>query len=170
MLYAIVYNSLYQNENNPFKGSRTRITKQTDTDRLDFYIELLGFELKAMMDSDAAFIAAGGYHHHIGLNTWRSKGMPPAKAEGVGLFHVAIFYPTRKDLAIIFKRLSDKGYPITGAADHGVSESLYLDDPDGNGIELYCDRPSDTWTYGPDGTVAIFTAQLDVDGLLSELE
>lgn len=137
---------------------------------LDFYIGVLGFELKAMMGTGAAFIAAGGYHHHIGLNTWNSKGMPPAKTEGVGLFHVAIVYPTRKDLAVIFKRLSDKKYPITGAADHGVSESLYLTDPDGNGIELYCDRPMEEWKYEPDGTVTMFTARLDVDGLLRELE
>lgn len=137
---------------------------------LDFYIGLLGFELKAMMGTGAAFISAGGYHHHIGLNTWNSKGMPPAKTEGVGLFHVAIVYPTRKDLAFIFKRLSDNEYPITGAADHGVSESLYLNDPDGNGIELYCDRPTDEWKYEPDGTISMYTARLDMDGLLKELK
>lgn len=137
---------------------------------LDFYIELLGFELKAMMGTDAAFIAAGDYHHHIGLNTWRSKGMPRADANGVGLFHVAIVYPTRKDLASICKRLSDHDYPISGAADHGVSESLYLEDPDGNGIELYCDRPSNEWKYEPDGKVTMYTAHLDMESLLRELD
>ncbi|MGB6150680.1 MAG: VOC family protein [Pricia sp.] len=137
---------------------------------LDFYIDLLGFELKAMMGTDAAFIAAGGYHHHIGLNTWRSKGMPPASTTGVGLFHLAIVYPTRKDLAFICKRLSDHEYPISGAADHGVSESLYLEDPDGNSIELYCDRPSEEWKYEPDGTVTMYTARLDIEGLLHELD
>ncbi len=137
---------------------------------LDFYIDLLGFELKSMMGAEAAFIAAGGYHHHIGLNTWHSKDMQPANSAGVGLFHVAIVYPTRKDLAVIFKRLSDKEYLITGAADHGVSESLYLNDPDGNGIELYCDRPEEEWGYEPDGTISMYTARLDMDGLLRELK
>ena len=136
---------------------------------LDFYLDLLGFELKAMMGAEAAFIAAGGYHHRIGLNTWQSKGMPQADARGVGLFHVAIVYPTRKDLAFIFKRLADHGYPISGAADHGVSESLYLEDPDGNGIELYCDRPVEEWKYEPDGTVTIYTAGLNVESLMQEL-
>ena len=135
---------------------------------LDFYIDLLGFELKAMMGTEAAFIAAGAYHHHIGLNTWQSKGMPPANPRGVGLFHVAVVYPTRKDLAVIFKRLSDNGYPISGAADHGVSESLYLEDPDGNGVELYRDRPPEEWPRGKDGSLAMVNARLDIDALLAE--
>src|SRR5580693_1631470 len=110
---------------------------------LAFYCGLLGFELTARYGTQAAFISAGGYHHHIGLNTWYSKNAPPAKEEGVGLFHAAILYPERKELAKILKRLSDNNYPFTGASDHGVSEALYLNDPDNNGLELYWDRPKE---------------------------
>ena len=108
---------------------------------LEFYCDLLGFEITTMYGNDAAFVSAGGYHHHLGLNTWFSKNAPPAPKNSVGLFHTAILYPTRKDLAVIFQRLRNENYPLTGASDHGVSEALYLDDPDGNGVELYCDRP-----------------------------
>jgi catechol 2,3-dioxygenase len=137
---------------------------------LAFYHELLGFEITMLYGTQAAFVSAGGYHHHIGLNTWQSKGMPPSSAQGVGLYHTAILYPERKDLAHIFKRLLDIGYPITGASDHGVSEAIYLDDPDGNGVELYWDRPKDLWPSKPDGTLDMFTKHLDLDGLLRELE
>ena len=135
-----------------------------------FYCDLLGFELVTMYGIDAAFISAGGYHHHIGLNTWYSKDAPPAPVRSAGLFHTAILYPTRKDLAIAYKRLLEAGYPFTGAADHGVSEALYLDDPDQNGVELYHDRPRDEWPRKPDGTVEVYTQPLDLDGLLKELE
>jgi catechol 2,3-dioxygenase len=116
--------------------------KVSDLNRaLAFYQGLLGFELTTMYGDQAAFVSAGGYHHHIGLNTWHSKDMPPAAKEGVGLYHTAIVYPTRKDLATVFKRLRDAQYPMTGASDHGISEALYLNDPDGNGVELYCILP-----------------------------
>ncbi|WP_431216078.1 VOC family protein [Puia sp. P3] len=116
--------------------------KVSDLQRsLDFYCGLLGFELMVKYGEEAAFISAGGYHHHIGLNTWYSKGKPPAPTAAAGLFHTAIVYPTRRDLAIAFRRLVDANYQLTGASDHGVSEALYLDDPDRNGVELYWDRP-----------------------------
>ncbi len=136
---------------------------------LDFYCGLLGFELITMYGDQAAFISAGGYHHHIGLNTWQSKGRPPAPANHPGLYHVAILYPTRKDLAAIFKRLRDASYPFTGASDHGVSEALYLNDPDQNGIELYTDRPREQWPRNEDGSIDMFTRPLDLQGLLREL-
>jgi catechol 2,3-dioxygenase len=137
---------------------------------LQFYCDLLGFQLMTMYGSDAAFIAAGGYHHHIGLNTWYSKGQPPAAKKSVGLFHTAILFPSRKDLAVILQRLIDVQYPLTGASDHGVSEALYLDDPDGNGVELYCDRPKEQWKYKADGSIEMFTVALDLESLLSELK
>lgn len=133
-----------------------------------FYCDLLGFELTTMYGSQAAFVSAGGYHHHIGLNTWHSEGLPPAPANSVGLYHTAIVYPTRKDLAQILKRLLQAGYPLTGASDHGVSEALYLNDPDGNGVELYWDRPREQWQYNADGTVVMVTNRLDLEGLLAE--
>ena len=136
---------------------------------LGFYCDLLGFELITTYGDQAAFISAGGYHHHIGLNTWQSKDAPPAPRYGVGLFHTAILYPTRKDLASIFKRLNDANYPFTGAADHGVSEALYLDDPDGNGVELYWDRPKEQWPLNEDGSLNMYTRHLDLDGLMAEL-
>lgn len=145
--------------------------KVADINRsLEFYCGLLGFELMMMYGNDAAFISAGGYHHHIGLNTWYSKGFAPAPVNSVGLFHTAILYPTRKDLAAIYKRLMEQGYPLTGASDHGVSEALYLNDPDENGVELYWDRPKDKWPQKPDGSLDMFTASLDLNGLLKELE
>lgn len=154
--------------------SQTRIghvhLKVSDIQRsLDFYCGLLGFDLITTYGDQAAFISAGGYHHHIGLNTWYSAGAPPARKEGVGLFHTAILYPTRKDLASIYLRLKTAGYPLTGASDHGVSEALYLDDPDGNGVELYWDRPRELWPKKSDGTIDMFTRRLDLEGLRAEL-
>lgn len=144
--------------------------KVADLDRaLDFYCGILGFEITARYGTQAVFISAGGYHHHIGLNTWYSKGAPPASPQGVGLFHTAILYPTRKDLAAALNRLIKAGYPLTGASDHGVSEALYLNDPDGNGVELYWDRPQESWEYLPDGSIEMYTRSLNIPGLLAEL-
>lgn len=136
---------------------------------LDFYHRLLGFEITTTYGAQAVFISAGGYHHHIGLNTWNSKDAPPASAYGVGLYHTAILYPRRKDLAVIYDRLRKAGYPLTGASDHGVSEALYLNDPDNNGVELYWDRPRELWTYKPEGSVEMFTNPLNLENLLDEL-
>jgi len=145
--------------------------KVADLDRsLSFYKDLLGFEIMARYGTQAVFIAAGGYHHHIGLNTWYSKNAPPAPAYSAGLFHTAILYPTRKDLAIIFKRLQDAKYPFTGFADHGVSEALYLNDPDDNGVELYWDKPKEQWPFDKDGNINMYTHQLDLNSLLVELQ
>jgi catechol 2,3-dioxygenase len=144
--------------------------KVTDLNRsLKFYCDLLGFELITTYGTQAAFISAGGYHHHIGLNTWYSKDTEPAPLHAAGLFHVAILYPTRKDLAFIFKRLRLASHPFTGASDHGVSEALYLNDPDENGIELYWDRPKEQWPKKEDGTIDMFTKPLDIEGLLKEV-
>ena len=136
---------------------------------LDFYCNLLGFEITTMYGSQAAFISAGGYHHHIGLNTWYSKGAEPAPLHSAGLFHTAILYPTRKELAIIYQRILNAGYPFTGYADHAVSEALYLNDPDNNGVELYWDRPKDKWKYNKDGSIVMYTQSLYLDDLLGEL-
>ncbi len=145
--------------------------KVSDLDRsLKFYVGLLGFELITMYGHQAAFISAGGYHHHIGLNTWYSKDAGPAPLHAAGLFHTAILYPTRKDLAFIFNRLHTAAYPLTGASDHGVSEALYLNDPDENGVELYWDRPKDQWPKKDDGSIEMFTRPLDLNGLLHELK
>ncbi|SEK34794.1 VOC family protein [Parapedobacter koreensis] len=144
--------------------------KVSDLERsLEFYCGLLGFELTTRYGRQAAFIAAGGYHHHIGLNTWHSEGAPPAPIRSAGLYHTAILYPTRKDLAMIFDRLREARYPLTGASDHGVSEALYLDDPDRNGVELYWDRPKEQWPYFPDGSLNMYTRTLDLEDLLREL-
>ena len=137
---------------------------------LEFYQELLGFELTMMYGDQAAFLSAGGYHHHIGLNTWHTLNAPPAQEKAVGLYHTAILYPTRKDLAVIFDRIRRAHYPLTGASDHGVSEALYLDDPDGNGVELYWDRPKELWPKNPDGSLTMFTRPLDLDSLKKELK
>ena len=137
---------------------------------LAFYRDLLGFEVTTMYGSQAAFISAGDYDHHIGLNTWHSKGAPQAPVYGVGLYHTAIVYPTRKDLAVIFERLRKAKYPLTGASDHGVSEALYLDDPDGNGVELYWDRPKEFWPSKTDGSLDMYTKALDLDDLLKTLD
>ncbi|MFD3001832.1 VOC family protein [Pontibacter toksunensis] len=145
--------------------------KVADLDRaLKFYCDLLGFELTTTYGEDAAFISAGGYHHHIGLNTWYSRNGSPPPRTSTGLFHTAILYPTRKDLAAIFKRLQNAGYALSGAADHGVSEALYLNDPDGNGVELYWDRPKEQWPFKPDGSLEMYTRPLDFESLLKELE
>ena len=136
---------------------------------LSFYRDLLGFKVMAHYGTQAVFIAADNYHHHIGLNTWYSKDAPPAPLHAAGLFHTAILYPTRKELAIIFKRLLDAKYPFTGFADHGVSEALYLNDPDENGVELYWDKPHDQWPIDKDGNINMYTKDLDLKSLLGEL-
>lgn len=144
--------------------------KVTDLQQsLDFYCGLLGFELVMKYGKEAAFISAGGYHHHIGLNTWQSKGGKPAPKNTAGLFHTAILFPTRRDLAVIFKRLAEAKYPLTGAADHGVSEAIYLDDPDENGVELYWDRPKELWPKDENGELTMYTRQLNVIGLMQEI-
>ncbi|MBG1232783.1 VOC family protein [Aestuariivirga litoralis] len=143
--------------------------KVADIDRaLGFYCGLLGFELQVMYGTDAAFISAGGYHHHIGLNTWESKGGSPPPPGTTGLFHTAILYPTRADLANALKRVRDSGVTLDGASDHGVSEALYLRDPDQNGVELYWDRPKDQWPKDPDGKLTMFTRRLDLRDLLAQ--
>ncbi|WP_028981118.1 VOC family protein [Sporocytophaga myxococcoides] len=136
---------------------------------LEFYCDLLGFQVTTMYGKEAAFISAGGYHHHIGLNTWYSEGAPPAPINSAGLFHIAIIYPSRNDLAIIFERLLKADYPLTGASDHGVSEALYLNDPDRNGLELYWDRPKELWPQKADGSLDMYTRHLDLNDLLSEI-
>ncbi len=141
--------------------------KVTDLERsLAFYRDLLGFELQQYYGDSAAFISAGGYHHHIGLNTWHSKNAGPAPVRAAGLYHTAIVYPTRKDLAIVLKRLIDAKYPLTGASDHGVSEAIYLNDPDKNGVELYWDRPKEQWPKDAAGNLQMMTEPLDLEGLL----
>ena len=137
---------------------------------LAFYKDLLGFEITQRYGDSAVFISAGGYHHHIGLNTWYSKNAPPAPLHSAGLFHTAIVYPTRKDLAIALKRLVDAKYPLTGTSDHGVSEAIYLDDPDGNGVELYWDKPKDQWPVDANGNLQMFSEHLDLQGLLAEIK
>jgi len=137
---------------------------------LEFYRDLLGFEVTTLYGDQAAFLSAGGYHHHIGLNTWHSKGASPAPSDGVGLYHTAIVYPTRRDLGVVFDRLRRLNYPLTGVADHGVSEALYLNDPDGNGVELYWDRPKEQWPHHPDGSLEMYTRALDLEDLLKELD
>ncbi len=142
--------------------------KVTDLEvSLNFYQGLLGFEVMQHYGTEAAFLSAGGYHHHIGLNTWYSKNGPRAEERSPGLFHTAIVYPTRRDLAVILKRLVDAGYPLTGASDHGVSQALYLDDPDGNGVELYWDRPREEWPVDAAGKLHMVTERLDLQELLT---
>jgi catechol 2,3-dioxygenase len=136
---------------------------------LDFYCGVLGFELQQLYGDQAAFISAGGYHHHIGLNTWESLGGSPPPSGTTGLFHTAILYPTRADLADALRRLQAAGIQLDGASDHGVSEALYLRDPDQNGVELYWDRPQDKWPRDADGKLAMMTARLDLAGLLKEM-
>jgi catechol 2,3-dioxygenase len=143
--------------------------KVADIDRaLAFYRDVLGFELTQRLGSQAAFISAGGYHHHIGLNTWESRGGKPPQAGTTGLYHLAILYPTRAALADALRRLIAAGIPLEGASDHGVSEALYLRDPDDNGVELYWDRPQAQWPRGADGELAMFTRRLDLDDLLKQ--
>jgi len=141
--------------------------KVADLERsLGFYRDLLGFELQQYYGDGAAFISAGGYHHHIGLNTWHSKNGPAPPRNATGLYHTAILYPTRKDLAVILKRLIAAAYPLTGASDHGVSEAIYLNDPDGNGVELYWDKPREQWPYYAAGKLQMISDALDLESLL----
>ena len=145
--------------------------KVADLERaLDFYCGVLGFELMQRRGPQAAFISAGGYHHHIGLNTWESRGGKPPSAGTTGLYHLAVLYPTRAALADALQRLIAANIPLEGASDHGVSEALYLRDPDDNGVELYWDRPREQWPRSAGGELAMFTAPLDLIGLLKELE
>jgi catechol 2,3-dioxygenase len=142
--------------------------KVADVERsLAFYCGVLGFELQQRYGPQAAFVSAGGYHHHIGLNSWESQGGSPPPPGTTGLFHVAILYPTRADLADALKRLATNGIPLDGASDHGVSEALYLHDPDGNGLELYWDKPEDQWPRNADGSLAMVTRRLDLNGLIA---
>jgi catechol 2,3-dioxygenase len=143
--------------------------KVADLERsLAFYCGVLGFELMQRYGAGAAFVSAGGYHHHIGLNTWESAGGHPPSPGTTGLYHVAILYPTRADLADALRRVQAAGIRLDGASDHGVSEALYLRDPDDNGVELYWDRPASEWPHSPDGSLAMFTQRLDLGKLLSE--
>ena len=135
---------------------------------LDFYCGVLGFELMQRYGAQAAFVAAGGYHHHIGLNTWESAGGSPPPPGSTGLFHLAILYPTRAALADALRRLIEAKIPLDGASDHGVSEALYLRDPDENGVELYWDRPKAEWPRSAEGGIAMFTRALDLEDLLRE--
>lgn len=143
--------------------------KVSDVERSEaFYRDVLGFEVTARYGADAVFMSAGGYHHHLGLNTWHSKGAPPAPVTSAGLYHFAILYPNRAELARAVRRVIDAGWPIDGASDHGVSEAIYLHDPDHNGIELYRDRDRSEWRRAADGSLYMPTEPLDFEGLLAE--
>jgi catechol 2,3-dioxygenase len=143
--------------------------KVADLDRaLAFYRNVLGFELTQRLGNHAAFLSAGGYHHHIGLNTWESSGGSPPPARSTGLYHLAIVYPSRAELADALRRLIEARIPLEGASDHGVSEALYLRDPDGNGVELYWDRPREQWPRTADGGLEMFTHPLDLEALIKE--
>ena len=143
--------------------------KVSDIQRSEtFYRDVLGFEVTARYGSDAVFMSAGGYHHHIGLNTWHSKGALPPPARSTGLFHLAILFPNRKELARAVAAVLEAGVALDGASDHGVSEAVYCHDPDGNGIELYRDREREEWPRNPDGGVGMSTDPLDLDALLAE--
>lgn len=157
----------------PVLPAETRIghvhLKVADLDRaVAFYSGVLGFEVQQRYGTQAAFLSAGGYHHHIGLNTWESRGATPPPPGHTGLYHTAILFPDRASLGAALKRLIEAGVPLEGASDHGVSEAIYLRDPDGNGIELYRDRPEAEWPRDPDGKLAMVTARLDLDALLAE--
>lgn len=161
-------------ENSYTVPAKTRIghvhLKVADLERaLKFYRDLLGFDLTNRYGEGAAFLSAGGYHHHIGINIWHSKGGQAAPKNSTGLYHTAILYPSRRDLAEIVQRLIDNDYPISGASDHGVSEAIYLNDPDGNGVELYRDRPREEWAFREDGSVKMITEPLNLLELLKEL-
>jgi len=134
-----------------------------------FYRDLLGFEISARYGDSAVFLSAGGYHHHIGLNTWAGKGARPAPRGHTGMYHVAFLYPSRSALAKVLQKLIKANYPLDGSADHGVSEAIYLQDPDGNGVELYVDRPRSEWKVGNDGMVEMVTKPLDLHSILREL-
>ena len=143
--------------------------KVSDLERaIGFYRDVLGFEVTQRYGRQAAFLSAGGYHHHIGLNTWESAGGPPPPQGATGLYHLAILYPSRADLADALRRLLEAGIPLEGASDHGVSEALYLRDPDGNGVELYSDRPQEQWSRTKEGELEMFTHPLDLNALLRE--
>jgi catechol 2,3-dioxygenase len=145
--------------------------KVADLDRaIAFYSGILGFDVTQRYGGQAAFLSAGGYHHHIGLNTWESLGSTPPPPGHTGLYHSAFLFPDRKALAQVLKRLVEAAYPLTGASDHGVSEALYLDDPDGNGVELYRDRPQADWPRAADGSLTMVTRRLDVQALLAEAD
>jgi len=135
---------------------------------LAFYHDVLGFEVTQRYGAQAAFLSAGGYHHHIGLNTWESAGGQPPPPGATGLYHLATLYPTRAELADAVRRVLKAGIPLEGAADHGVSEAVYLRDPDGNGVELYWDKPKEQWPRSPDGSLSMFTHPLDLDALLKK--
>ena len=144
--------------------------KVSDLERsVQFYSEVLGFEITTRMGNQAAFLSAGGYHHHIGLNTWESKDGSPPPAPSTGLYHFAILMPSRKELARVVQRLVDHDWPIDGAADHGVSEAVYLHDPDETGIEIYADRRREEWPKDAEGNVVMYTRPLDLDALMKEL-
>ncbi len=143
--------------------------KVADLERaLEFYCSVLGFELTTRFGSGAAFVSAGGYHHHLGLNTWESLGGSPPPPGTTGLYHLAVLYPTRAELAEAVRRVLRAGVALEGASDHGVSEALYLRDPDGNGVELYWDRPRERWPRSATGELVMYTRSLDLDGLLAE--
>ncbi len=145
--------------------------KVANLDRaLSFYHNLLGFEITQRYGDSAVFLSAGGYHHHIGLNTWYSKNAIPAPVHTAGLFHVAILFSTHKELAIALKRLVAAAYPLTGSADHGVSQAIYLNDPDSNGVEIYCDRPKEEWPVDDEGNLMMITEHLDLQALLQEAD
>jgi len=145
--------------------------KVSDLERsLGFYRDVLGFEVTARVGYSPAFLSAGGYHHHLGLNTWGSLGGSPPAAKATGLYHLAILYPTRAELAEALRRLIDANVPLEGASDHGLSEAIYLRDPDGNGVELYCDRPVNAWPRTAAGTLAIMTDPLDLEALLRDTQ
>jgi catechol 2,3-dioxygenase len=145
--------------------------KVADLERaLEFYRDILGFEVTQRYGSQAVFLSAGGYHHHIGLNTWESRGGTPPPPGHTGLYHTAILFPNRLELARVLARIVKANYPLTGASDHGVSEAIYLDDPDGNGVELYCDRPKSEWQFDQNGELVMISAPLDLQALLRELE
>jgi catechol 2,3-dioxygenase len=145
--------------------------KVSDLNRaVAFYRDVLGFEETTRMGDQAAFLSAGGYHHHIGLNTWESKGGSPPPRGSTGLFHTAIRYPNRAALAKALRRVVDAGVPLTGASDHGVSEAIYLNDPDGNGVELYYDRPREEWLRDPDGNLVMVSEPFDLNALLAEAQ
>lgn len=171
---TIISNVMNNSENRPINPG-TRIghvhLKVADLDRaLGFYRGVLGFELTQRYGTQAVFLSAGGYHHHIGLNTWESLGGSPPPPGTTGLFHLAILYPTRRELADALRRVMDAGIQLDGASDHGVSEALYLRDPDQNGVELYWDRPREQWPRDAEGGIAMFTRSLNLPDLLDELE
>ncbi len=145
--------------------------KVSDLDRaVGFYRDVLGFEETTRLGDQAAFLSAGGYHHHIGLNTWESKGGSPPPRGSTGLFHTAFRYPDRAALAKALRRVVEAGVPLTGASDHGVSEAIYLNDPDGNGVELYYDRPREDWRHDPEGNLVMISEPLDLNALLAEAQ